>query len=94
MGVERQQGGLYQRLLFQEVEEGPRHDDCGNGRTEAAACEEPQTSTASNQARALTKYLMEEIVERHNLNRAYRRVKVSPGGLKPASCGRNWQPGC
>jgi len=79
MDVERQQGGLYQRLLFQESEEGPRHDDCGNGRTEAAACEEPQASTAFDQARALTERLMEEIASRDNLNRAYRRVKANKG---------------
>jgi RNA-directed DNA polymerase len=79
MDVERQQGGLYQRLLFQEAEEGSRHDDRGDGSTEAAAREEPQASTAFDQARALTERLMEEIVDRSNLNRAYRRVKANKG---------------
>ena len=70
MDAERQQGGLYQRLLFEPSEEIPRHGAGSNGGTEAAACEESQTSTAFDQARALTQHLMEEVAERANLNRA------------------------
>jgi RNA-directed DNA polymerase len=79
MSGERQQGGFYQRLLFEESEETPRHGAGGNGGTEAAASEEPQTLTALDQARALTASLMEEVTRRDNLNRAYRRVKANKG---------------
>jgi RNA-directed DNA polymerase len=78
MGVERQQGRLYQRLLF-ESEESLRHGSDGNGGTEADRTEEPQSPTASDQLRALTANLMEEVIDRNNLNRAYRRVKVNKG---------------
>src|SRR5690242_15546970 len=54
MDAERQQGRLYQRFLSPELEEGPRHDRPGDGSTEAGMPEEPQTTTASDPARALT----------------------------------------
>ena len=54
MGVERQQGGLYQRFLFEELAESLRHDQGGEGGTGSAAHEEPQASAASDPARALT----------------------------------------
>lgn len=79
MNVERQPGGFYQRLLFEEPGESPRHDARGDGGSEAAACEEPQAFTALNPARALTERLMEEVTDRANLNRAYRRVKANQG---------------
>ena len=79
MNAERQQGRFYQRLLFEQPEESLRHDASGNGGTEAAAREEPQAFTAFDQARALTQHLMEEVVNRENLNRAYRRVKANKG---------------
>jgi RNA-directed DNA polymerase len=79
MGAERQQGGPYQRLLFQELEEGPRHDTAGDGRPGAGVPEESQTSTASDPARALTERLMEEVCHPDNLNAAYRRVKANKG---------------
>jgi len=78
MDVERQQGRLYQRLLF-EPEEDLRHESDGNGGTEADRPEESQTSTAFDQARALTANLMEEVIDRDNLNRAYKRVKANKG---------------
>lgn len=45
------------------------------GGTVAAAREESQAPTASATQRALTVALMEEVVSRENLNRAYKRVK-------------------
>jgi len=79
MDVERQQGGFYQRLLFEEPVEEPRPGAGGNGGTEAAACEESQASTAWSPTRALTERLMEEVTDRNNLNRAYQRVKANQG---------------
>lgn len=79
MNAERQPGRLYQRLLFEQPEESLRHDAGGDGGTEAAATEEPQAFTAFDQARALTQHLMEEVINRENLNRAYRRVKANKG---------------
>lgn len=79
MSVERQQDGLYQRLLFEEPAESLHPDAGGNGGTEAAACEESQAFTALDQARALTEHLMEEVINRDNLNRAYRHVKANKG---------------
>ena len=61
MGVERQQGVPYQRLLFPEPEEGTRHDTSGDGGTGAGVPEEPQAFAASDPARALTERLMEEV---------------------------------
>lgn len=63
MNAERQQGRLYQRMLFGAPQENLRHGAGGDGGTETAACEEPQTFTAFDQARALTQHLMEEGVE-------------------------------
>jgi RNA-directed DNA polymerase len=79
MGVERQPGRLYQRLLFEQPAENLRHDAGSEGGTQPSAIEEPQTLTACDQARALTKHLMEEVIDRQNLNRAYRRVKANKG---------------
>lgn len=79
MGVKRQQGGNYQRSLFEESAENPRHDVGGDGGTGTATNVEPQASAAFDQARALTECLMEQVVERGNLNRAYRRVKANKG---------------
>lgn len=79
MGVERQPGRFYQRLLFEQAVENLRHDAGSEGGTQPAACEEPQAPAAYDQARALTMYLMEEVIDRQNLNRAYRRVKANKG---------------
>src|SRR5262245_62376683 len=79
MGVERQQGRPYQRLLFPEFEEGLRHGDSGEGDTGPGTHEEQQAPTALDPARALTEQLMEEVCQRDNLNQAYRRVKANQG---------------
>jgi len=79
MGVERQPGRFYQRLLFEQPVENVRHDAGSEGGTQPAACEEPQAPAAYDQARALTMYLMEEVIDRQNLNRAYCRVKANKG---------------
>jgi RNA-directed DNA polymerase len=79
MDAERQQGRPYQRLLFPELEEDLRHGTTGEGGTGAGVHEESQPSTASDPARALTERLMEEVCQRDNLNRAYRRVKTNQG---------------
>ena len=84
MGVERQQGRPYQRLLFPELEEGQRHGGPGEGGTGAGTTAEQQAPPALDPARALTERLMEEVCQRDNLNRAYRRVKANKG------TGRGW----
>jgi RNA-directed DNA polymerase len=57
----------------------PRHGADGNGGTGAAALGEWQTLTASNEGRALTVCLMEQVCDRGNFNRAYKRVKANKG---------------
>lgn len=79
MSVERQQGRLYQRLLFEESMENLRHGEGSEGGTQPSLYEEQQAFTANDPARALTKYLMEEVTDRDNLNRAYRQVKANRG---------------
>jgi RNA-directed DNA polymerase len=79
MGAERQQGGHYQRLLFEDRQESPRHDQDGEARSQSVRREEPQTPTALDPARALTVNLMEEATDRDNLNRALRRVQANRG---------------
>jgi hypothetical protein len=64
MGVERQQGGLYQRSLFEGLEESPCHDQGGEARSLSARPEERQASAALDPARALTVNLMEEVTDR------------------------------
>src|SRR5581483_8775389 len=79
MGVERQQGGPYQVFLFEDWLESPRPDGDGEARSLSVRPEEPQASTASDPARALTVSLMEEVTNRDNLNRAYFRVRSNQG---------------
>lgn len=79
MDVERQQGGFYQRLLFEEPGERPRHGEGSQGGTRPSPREEQQAFAATGPARALTEYLMEEVADRENLNRAYRRVRANQG---------------
>jgi RNA-directed DNA polymerase len=80
MGAERQQGGAYQLTFdFEGRAETPRHDQGGDDGIRPAQAEAPQTSTASDPARALTDRLMEEVCRPENLNRAYRRVKANKG---------------
>jgi RNA-directed DNA polymerase len=78
MGVEHQQGTWTQLKLF-EREGSVCHGASGKGGTGAAACEEGQATTALNRERALTSRLMEQVCERENLNRAYKRVKSNKG---------------
>jgi RNA-directed DNA polymerase len=80
MNVERQPGGVYQRLFeFEESAERPRPGEIGAGGTQAGSREEPQSFAASDPIRALTETLMEEVTQRDNLNRAYRRVMANQG---------------
>lgn len=78
MGVKRQQGIGDQLYLWEEL--APvRPGVSGEGGTRASAHEERQASTASDRQRALTSNLMEEVCERENLIRAYKRVKANKG---------------
>lgn len=81
MSAERQQGGAYRQLLLfaSDLADTPRPAARGDGGTEPAASEEQQPLTATDQARALTQSLMEEVTSRENLNRAYRRVRANQG---------------
>lgn len=80
MSAERQQSVDGQRLFdFEETAEAARHGDIGAGGTPPESHEEPQAFAAFDQARALTVNLMEEVTDRDNLNRAYRRVLANKG---------------
>ena len=81
MGVKRQQGeGDRQLLMFNDDMSAPaRHGASGEGGTGPAAREESQAPTVLDSGRALTEHLMEEVCQRENLNRAYRRVKSNKG---------------
>lgn len=79
MSVERQQGRLYQRFLFEEPAESLRHGEGGEGGTRSSPHEESQARAATDPARALTQFLMEEVTDRENLNQAYRQVKANRG---------------
>jgi RNA-directed DNA polymerase len=79
MGVERQQDGFCQAFLFEGWTEDPRPDRDGKDRIRSVRPEEPQTSAASDPARALTANLMEEAIHYENLNRAYSRVVSNAG---------------
>lgn len=79
MRAERRKVRNYQRLLFEQEQESLSHDQNGNSGTESGLIEEQQTHTASEQKRALAFNLMERIVDRQNLNCAYKRVKANKG---------------
>ena len=79
MDVERQQGMWYQPSLLEWGENQMRHAASSDGGVEAAAGEVSQAFTALDRGRALTGSLMEQICERNNLNRAYKRVKANKG---------------
>jgi len=51
----------------------------GNGGTEAAAYEVARSAAAKPKDSNLTDHLMEQVVDRHNLNRAYFRVLTNKG---------------
>jgi RNA-directed DNA polymerase len=98
MGVERQQTGAYQMTFdFEGHKETSRHDQGGDDGIRPARSEEPQTPAASDQARALTERLLEEICRPENLNRAYKRVKANKGapGVDGMTIGdlRDWIAG-
>ena len=69
----------YQGKLFDSSKGNMCHCASGDGGTGSAASEESQAFTVSEQQRALTILLMEEVCEGANLNRAYRRVKTNRG---------------
>ena len=80
MNVERQPGGVYQKLFeFEESTETSRPGEIGAGGTQPESREESQAFAAIDPARALTENLMEEVTHRDNLNRAYRRVMANKG---------------
>jgi RNA-directed DNA polymerase len=80
MGVKRQKDVSDRQLsLFDDDAALSRHGVGGEGGTQAAACEASQATTVLNPARALAAYLMEEVCQRDNLNRAYARVKANRG---------------
>ena len=79
MDVERQQVGDDQLLFLFEKPVSSCPGGGGDGGTGASACEASQACTALDPARALTEHLMEEVCQRENLNRAYRRVKSNRG---------------
>lgn len=84
MRAARQHGIGEQLDLFDEalkavlgLDPGIRPGDPGLGRSEARPCEEPQTDTAWQRERALTRGLMEQIASSANLNQAYKRVTAN-----------------
>src|SRR6202048_2786751 len=80
MRAARQQGIGEQLDLFDEaLKETTPPADPALARAEARPCEEPQTDTAWQRERALTRGLMERIASSANLNQAYRRVKANRG---------------
>ncbi len=79
MGVEQQQSTGYQLSLLEWGKETVRHDVPGEGGTGTGVYEEQQAPTASERKRALPEALIEEVVERRNLNRGYQRVKANKG---------------
>jgi RNA-directed DNA polymerase len=80
MGMERQHKvACRQRFLFERSAEDACHDACDNRGTGDAALVESQMPAAFDRARALTECLMEQVVQRDNLNRAYQRVKANKG---------------
>ncbi|MEJ2709142.1 MAG: group II intron reverse transcriptase/maturase [Anaerolineales bacterium] len=78
MEVERQKGKWYQTSFIEKLD-SLRHGPGSDGGTGTAGSEEWQTFTALNRERALASDLMEQICERDNLNRAYKRVKSNKG---------------
>ncbi len=68
MGVERQQGRVYQLSLGEGEKEAVRPGAGSEGGNGTAAHEEQQRPTASERKRALPEALMEEVIEPRNLN--------------------------
>ena len=78
MDAERLQSAWTQPSLFASAEDA-RLGAGGDGGTEAAACEEWQTSTASEPKRALRGELMDRVCAWGNLRRALRKVRSNKG---------------
>lgn len=81
MAAEQLKGGAHRQRVFdfEDPSMTSRHDQDGEGCARSVRPEERQAATALDPARALTKKLMEEVTDRENLNRAYRRVKANKG---------------
>jgi len=79
MGAERRQRIVYQMDLFEVCPEALGHGADGEGGTGPVAREASQTSTVFERERALTRALMERVVDQENLKQAYRRVKANKG---------------
>jgi RNA-directed DNA polymerase len=84
MTAERQEGRWYQMSFWAletrvEKLDDLRHAPGGDGGTGTGGSEEQQAASALNRERALASDLMEQICERDNLNRAYKRVKGNKG---------------
>jgi RNA-directed DNA polymerase len=81
MTAEQQQGGTHRQRVFdfEAPSMAPCHDQDGEDGIRSVRPEERQAATALDQGRALTENLMEEVTDRGNLNRAYRRVKANKG---------------
>lgn len=78
MTAERQEGRWYQTSFMEKLDD-MRQAPSGDGGTGTDGSEEPQAVTVLNRERALVSDLMEQICERDNLNRAYKRVKSNKG---------------
>lgn len=78
MTAERQEGRWYQTSFMEKLDD-MRQAPSGDGGTGTGGSEEPQAVSVLNRERALVSDLMEQICERDNLNRAYKRVKRNKG---------------
>jgi RNA-directed DNA polymerase len=79
MSAERQTRRALQLSLFEQVGAEVRPAVAGEDRNGSGLSEEQQTLTAMERQRALTRKLMERVVNPVNLNRAYRRVRANKG---------------
>ncbi len=79
MNVKQQQGTFYQLTMFEEFNGEVRPVTFGEDGIGSEVIEERQAFTAVEEQRALRQHLMEQIVDRDNLNRAYKRVKSNKG---------------
>jgi hypothetical protein len=82
MDAERQQGGLYQRLLFEEPAESLRHGEGSEGGTRPSPREEPQATTANGPARALTEQPIATFLQQLGVPK--------DRSWTTAACGKGW----
>lgn len=77
----QQKGTAYQQLsFFGAIDDTPvHHDPLWNGETEPNGYEEQQVRAAQRKGRAVAHNLMEQVCEKANLNRAYKRVRANKG---------------